>query len=279
MIRFALNSVKIAVATSSGLLADGLSLGGENLFDRAVNLSEILRPFALTFIGICLLYELGSVAMKMDMVKWEMVLRVLVKLGISRAFIDLAPNLLRAIYSQTASWIEQAANSAMGGTDADKQLDEQLKNINVLFENFSGLWNAIALMIGSMIIIVAVLACGLIIQMMAYGRIFELCVYIAIAPIPCAFLPLGNGDGTGWSRITAKFFRGFAAVCLQGFMMILCLKVFGLLLEAVIASGAAMEGEGIIKILGFLFMMLMPCIALVMAITKCSGWAKSILDA
>ena len=140
-----------------------------------------------------------------------MALKMGVKYALSVEFINIAPTFLRACYLQANSWL-----NSMGAASTSYTVGiEAYSKIGSLAENVTGLGNAFGLMGTAAIVLLAIQICGIMVQVIAYGRMFEICVYLVVSPLPCAFFPLGNGNGEGFSRITMRFLRSFAAVCLR----------------------------------------------------------------
>lgn len=253
-------------------------LCGDNitsLWNSAVTLSNVLRPFCYTIIALCMMIEIAGVASKVDIIKFEHGLKLAVKMCLAKVFIDIAPMLLLAIYRQAQTWIHGYSSASCLGRNC-------LDKLEPLVDNLRGLGGILGIFLSTFIVLLAIKVCGLMVMVMAYGRVFEVLVYVAVSPIPCAFFPLGNGDGGGFSRTTAKFLRSFAAVCLQGVMMMAVLQFFsviiGAALDAVIA-GVDTSGDVNAAITNLIYTMLLGSVSLVMAITKCGSWAKGILDA
>lgn len=156
------------------------------------------------------------------------------------------------------------------------------REVETQIASISGIWAVIGLLASCLLLSMAVKVCGLLIQVIAFGRMFELYVYLAVSPLPCAFFPMGDGSGGGISRVTMKFFKSFIAVCLQGVMIIICIRIFymivGSALTALIAT--AIGGADATTVVSDLcYTMLMAGIVLVMAVAKCGSWAKGIMDA
>lgn len=254
--------------------------GDADIWNAVVAFSDILKPFCYTIISICILIELAQVAMKVDLIKWEHGLKVSVKLVLSKVCIDIAPTVLRAIYEQAATWTSNAATSGFGGGAASmgSLVNADMQN---MIEGLSGWGPVLGLFMSLLIVVIAIKICGLLIQVIAYGRIFEIYVYLGFSPLPCAFFPLGDGSGGGMSRLTGKFFRSFAAICLQGVIMIVCIRIFGKIMESAITNqiSAAVAAGGATGVSDLCYTMLLGCIVLVMSVVKSGGWAKSILDA
>ena len=260
------------------MLADASDVlkGGLSSWADVELLAGTLRPFCYTIIGICLLIELAQVASKVDILKWEHGLKICVKMVLAKVCIDIAPTFLEACYAQAQDWISSLASggSTLGSTT--------LVYLTPLVNGVSGIGNILGLFLSTFVVILAIKVCGLMVQVIAYGRMFELYVYLVVSPLPCAFMPLGTGDGGGVSRITSKFFKNFIAVCLQGVMMIVVIRVFDLVMSSSIETalqGAAGNANANSAITDLVYTMLLGAIALVMAIFKSGNWAKSIIDA
>lgn len=278
LIKSALNGFDSAVLSAQEvLIGSGTSAFNQaSVWGQVLALSDYLRPFCYVIIGICLLIEMAQVASKVDIIKWEHGLKLCVKMVFAKVCIDIAPTFLRACYNQASIWINNMTGTYqnMGGTIVT-EIENQIGSIN-------GIWSVIGLLVSCMLVIVAVKVCGLLVQVIAFGRMFELYIYLAVSPLPCAFFPLGDGSGGGYSRITQKFFKSFIAVCLQGVMIIICIRVFNLLIGNAFNNLLSMAQAGsdpTTAISDLCYTMLMGAIVLVMSVAKCGSWAKGILDA
>lgn len=260
------------------MLADASNVltGGLGEWSSVAALSSTLLPFCYTIIGICLLIEIAQVASKVDIIKWEHGLKLCVKMVLAKVCIDIAPTFLKACYAQAQDWI--TGLSSGGSTLGNKTVTY----LNPLVQNVSGFGNILGMFLSTFIVLMAIKICGLMVQVIAYGRMFELYVYLVVSPLPCAFMPLGNGDGGGVSRITSKFFKSFIAVCLQGVMMIIVIRIFDVVMGNAILTtlgAAAGNADANAAITDLIYTMLLGAIALVMAVVKSGSWAKGILDA
>lgn len=248
------------------------------VWNAVLGLSDALKPFCYVAIALCLLIEIAQVAQKVDIIKWEHGLKLGLKMVFARLCIDVAPTFLRACYNQANIWITSAlsvGNYQILGGMMSGEVQTQLNNV-------TGLGNVLGLFISTMLVALAIKICGLLIQVIAFGRMFELYIYLAVSPLPCAFFPLGDGTGGGWSRITQKFFKSFIAVCLQGVMIILCIRIFYMIIgnsiDAMILNATGGTDAGAI-VTELCYTMLMGAIVLVMSVARCGSWAKSIIDA
>lgn len=222
--------------------------------------------------------EIAQVAAKVDIIKWEHGLKLCVKMVFAKLCIDIAPTFLRACYNQASLWISSAM-SVGGYTNLGSLMTTE---VETQISSISGIWSVIGLLASCLLLSMAVKICGLLIQVIAFGRMFELYVLLAVSPLPCAFFPLGDGSGGGMSRITQKFFKNFIAVCLQGVMIIISIRIFYMIVGTALTSlitSASGGSDPTTVVTDLCYVMLLAGIVLVMAVAKCGSWAKSIMDA
>lgn len=293
-------SVKKAQDALNGF--SSMSVAGEGIWTALGNLSSLLTAFCDVLLVIFFMMEIISVAQRVDTIKWESVIKLCVKYAFTVEIIRMSSVILFAIYSKASEWVTAFAGRT-GTFSVGQQMVEQIRENHVL-DGVDGLGDSLGLLMTSFIVVLAIKLCGLLIQIIAYGRMFEIAVYIVISPLPFAFFPRGTG-GEGISRTTTKFLRNFAAVCLQGVMMLIVFYVFNILLSSelssilgigggaaastvvgqmpmtpeVVEEAAAATASATAQITEALYGMLLASVALVMGLFKCSGWAKSILDA
>ena len=244
-------------------------------------MSETLKSFCLIVLSLCVLLELAQVAAKVDLLKWEHGLKAGVKLVLAKVCIDVAPNFLKACYMQSIAWVNALSE------DYTPIGSQAATAIRALADQHLGIFDVLLLAVSMLIVLLGIFGCGAAVKVIAYGRMFELYVYLVISPLPCAFFPLGDGSGGGMSRITSKFLKSFAAVCLQGVLMVICIRIFGVIiggdvvkqLNDILNPGTGATADVSAVISDVCYTMLLGSIVLVGCITKCSGWAKSLLDA
>ena len=84
-----------------------------------------------------------------------------------------------------------------------------------------GFFESIPLWIVSILCVVIVWILSLVLIMSVYGRFFKLYMYTAIAPIP-----LASFAGEPTQNIGKSFVKSYAAVCLQGAIIVLACIIF-----------------------------------------------------
>lgn len=277
LIKSAMNGFDSTVSSAQDVLTGGL-FDTNAVWSSVFALSNALKPFCYVVIGICLLIEIAQVAAKVDIIKWEHGLKLCVKMVFAKLCIDIAPTFLRACYNQASLWISSAM-SVGGYTNLGSLMTTE---VETQISSISGIWSVIGLLASCLLLSMAVKICGLLIQVIAFGRMFELYVLLAVSPLPCAFFPLGDGSGGGMSRITQKFFKNFIAACLQGVMIIISIRIFYMIVGTALTSlitSASGGSDPTTVVTDLCYVMLLAGIVLVMAVAKCGSWAKSIMDA
>ena len=256
------------------LTGGGTAFSADDVWSDVITLSDALKPFCYIVIGICLLIELAQVASKVDIIKWEHGLKIAVKMVLSKVMIDIAPTFLKACYNQASLWISSV------GVSGDVSLGSSLSTtIESQVDSMSGIWQPLVSVMVVLLPLMAVKICGLLVEVIAFGRMFELFCLLCVSPLPCAFFPLGDGSGGGYSRITRKFFLNFIGVCLHGVMIIISIKLFGIMMTNAVTSMVSSGEYAATNIVNLCYSMLLGGIVLVMACAKSGQWAKSILDA
>lgn len=249
----------------------------DGVWDTVLDLSDALKPFCYIVIALCLLIEIAQVAMKVDMVKWEHGLKLGCKMVIAKLCIEIAPKFLKACYLQACIWIGGLSNGVNLGSYGGGMLDTLREHL----ADVKGLGTVLGLFLTTVIVVLAIKVCGLLVQVIAFGRMFELYVYLAISPLPCAFAPLGDGSGGGISTITKKFFKSFISICLQGVLMVLCIRIFGNILGSAfneMSKAAELAGSASAIVSELSYTMLMASLVLIMSISRCGNWAHRIMD-
>jgi hypothetical protein len=109
---------------------------------------------------------------------------------------------------------------------------------------------------------------SLLVNVILYGRMIEIYIFIAIAPLPLATFPHPE-----MSSIAKNFLKNFAAVCLQGSLIYLVVAMYGVLVKSVAIN------IDYNNITSTLLQATMYSLILVISIFTTGKWAKSICNA
>lgn len=253
-------------------LIDGL-LGNDSYTGMLYNIANTIKPVAYTIVSICFVIEFIKITAEANVLKWEYGLRVFAKLVLARVCIDVAPLALNTIYTTFVSWVtisEATLNFDM--TNLLTELENEMLNLN-FFSLFGWLLSVGLLYVTFMIL-------NILCAIICYARVFELAIYFAISPIPCALMPLSDGTG---SRITKKFFMSFAATCMSGLLMVICMRIYCSVFMSYTVNVTARSIRNLFvteadQIMGIMVFEVIALIMLFIAMTKCNSWAKTIMD-
>ena len=165
------------------------------------------------------------------------------------ASFDVAQNLV----SKTAGVINTSSNLSSA---------EFMAMIEALKEKDVG--ELIVMAVETSVIKMLIQGVSILITIIVYGRMFEIYVYSAVAPIP--FSTLGNKE---WGSIGTNYIKGLFALALQGLFLMICLGIYAVLIKTV----------NITDIHTSTFMILSYTILLGLMMLKSGTISKSILNA
>lgn len=176
---------------------------------KAIGLALLVLFFMAGVIRTC-----GSFA---EIKRPEAALKLFIRFALAKAAVTYGLDIMMAFFQIVQGIIETAMNAVGTGV----QSDITLPDIIVQKVNEVGFWDSIPLwavtLIGSIFIIVL----SFIMIMSVYGRFFRLYLYTAIAPIP-----LSTFAGEPTSQIGKSFLKSYAAVCLEGAIIVLACIIF-----------------------------------------------------
>lgn len=253
-----------SIESISGLLGQNLT-ANTNMWKMVGTVQGIVKPVCYTIMVIFFLIEFLKMSMKIDMLKWEYLFKVMAKFVIAKACIDFGPTLMEAIYATVAEWITKFGTSTYDAsmfTDIIKGINDELDDM--------GFWAMIGFAVTSIVPCLVLNICAFVVKVIAYGRLIEIYILLACMPIPFAFLL----DGEGHANITKKYVLNFAGVCLQGLLIVISCSLFQYLMADVIATLGS-TGD----VTDLLFTMVLGGVVMVLAISKCGQWGKQLLNA
>lgn len=147
----------------------------------------------------------------------EVAVKIFVRFALARAAVVYGLELMMALFSIVQGLISRILWAAgMMSANYITLPDEIRTAINsVGFLDRLGLW--IVTLLGSLIILVL----SIIMIMSVYGRFFKLYMFAAISPVPLAAFA---GEPT--ANMGRAFIKSYAAVCLEGAIIVLALIIF-----------------------------------------------------
>lgn len=205
---------------------------GGGIWEVIVNINGAVQ--AIGYALLVLFFVVGMVktcGSFTEVKKPEHVLKLFVRFALSKGVITYGLSLMLALFD-IAQGIINTIIETTGFEKADKAI---LPNEIVTAVEDCGLLDSVALwavtIIGSLFITIL----SFIMIMTVYGRFFRLYMYTAIAPIP-----LSSFAGEPTQNIGKSFLKSYAAVCLEGAIIMLACIIFSLFASS---PPAIPEGE------------------------------------
>ena len=221
--------LQAALQTWSGKLAEIWSLvtqSPENFKGGAVWNVIVNIHDGLLAIGIALLvlfFVVGvmkSAGSLTELKRPEVAVKLFVRFILAKAVVTYGMELMLAFIAIVQGIISQIMASAGFGAAGILTLPDDL----VATIESCGFFESIPLWIVAILCVLIVWILSLVLILSVYGRFFKLYMYTAIAPIPLAAFA---GEPT--QNIGKSFLKSYAAVCLQGAVIVLACIIFSVL--------------------------------------------------
>ncbi len=176
---------------------------------RAIGLALLVLFFVVGVVKTC-----GSFA---EVKKPEHAVKLFIRFALAKAAITYGLELMMALFSIVQGLISTIMNAAGFGAVSEMVLPDSIVTAieNVDFFSSIPLW-AVTLLGGLFITVLS-----FIMIMSVYGRFFKLYLYTAIAPVPLAAFA-----GEPSQSVGKAFIKSYAAVCLEGAIIVLACIIF-----------------------------------------------------
>lgn len=191
---------------------------GGGIWDVIVNINGTLQ--AIGYALLVLFFLVGMVktcGSFVEVRKPEHALKLFVRFAIAKGVITYGLELMMALYTIVQGVVSRIMATSGLGSAGETVLPQEIVTAveNVDFFNSIPLW-AVTLIGGILITILS-----FIMIMSVYGRFFRIYLYTAIAPIP-----LAGFAGEPSQSIGKNFLKSYAAVCLEGAIVVLACVIF-----------------------------------------------------
>ena len=178
---------------------------------QAIGYSLLVLFFVVGIMKTC-----GSFA---EMKRPEIAVKMFIRFILSKSAIDYGLELMMALFDIVQGIVAKImATSGLASIEQTVLPDSIIQSIED-----SGFWESVPLwavtLIGSLFITVL----SFIMIMTVYGRFFRIYLYTAIAPVPLAAFA-----GESSSSVGKSFIKSYAAVCLEGAIIVLGCIIFSL---------------------------------------------------
>lgn len=197
---------------------------GGGIWDVIVSINGSLK--AVGYALLVLFFLVGMVktcGSFTEIKKPEHALRLFVRFAVAKGVVGYGLDLMMALFRIVQGVISRTMQTAILGTIAATTLPEGMEAAIQELTFFQSIPAWAVSLIGSLIIIVL----SFVMIMSVYGRFFKLYLYTAIAPIP-----LSTFAGEPTSNIGKTFLKSYAAVCLEGAIIVLGCIIFSVFAAA-----------------------------------------------
>ena len=204
-----------------------------NVFSMIRALSEnVIVPIAGLVITYVLCYELISKVIDknnmhevdtFDFFKWAF------KSAAAAIIVNHTFDFIIAIFDVAQTMVQRSAGVI--NTNASIDISTAIADITTQLQAME-LGDLFALMLETWIVSFAMKAMGLIITVILYGRMIEIYIYASVGPVP--FATFMNRE---WGNIGTNYVRGLVALGLQGFLIMICLGIYAVLVNALTLGG------------------------------------------
>jgi hypothetical protein len=182
---------------------------------KAVGLGLLVLFFVIGVVKSC-----GSFA---ELKRPEVAVKVFVRFALAKAAVTYGLELMMALFSIVQGLIARIMTAAGFAGANDSVLPDSIKTAieNTGFLESIPLW-AVTLLGG-----LAITVLSFVMIMTVYGRFLKLYMYTAIAPVP-----LASFAGEPTQSMGISFMKSYAAVCLEGAIIVLACIIFSLFASA-----------------------------------------------
>lgn len=209
------------------------SFKGGGIWDVIVDINGALKAIGygllVLFFVVGVVKTCGSFT---EIKKPEHALKLFIRFALAKAVVgyglDLMMTLFRIVQGIISTTMNTAGLAAQTAVTMPAEMEAAIKELT--FWQSIPAW-AVSL-IGSLVIIVL----SFVMIMSVYGRFFKLYLYTAIAPIP-----LSSFAGEPSANIGKSFLKSYAAVCLEGAVIVLACIIFSVFASSppVVAADAS----------------------------------------
>lgn len=261
------DGVNTRVAEIAGEVGKTPEAWNSGVFSMIQSLSQsAVLPIAGLVIAAILSYELISMIIDKnnmhDIDTW-MFVKWVFKAGIAIFVINHTFDFVIAIFDVAQTMVQKST----GVIDAQASIDitAALASITTELEAM-GVGELFGLMMETFLMRFALTIMGVCITIILYGRMIEIFVYASVGPLP--FATFANRE---WGNIGTNYVRSLAALGLQGFLIMICVGIYAILVKSLSLTGGNIHAA----IWGCAAYTMLLCFSLF----KVGGVAKSILHA
>lgn len=216
------------VAAQVGQTPQGWNSG---VFGMIRTLSEnIVIPIAGMILTFVLVYELIQMILeKNNMHDFDTfnIFKWIFKTFVATYLLTNCFPIVMAVFDVAQSVVSRSAGIVSGSLDVNAAvsgMEAQLESM--------GMWELVGLWLETNVISLCMWALSIVIFVIVYGRMIEIYLTVSLAPIP--FSTMVNRE---WGQIGTGYLRSLFALGFQGFLILVCVAIYAVLIRSIPASG------------------------------------------
>ena len=194
---------------------------GGSIWSVIVNIHDAVRAIGLAllvlFFVIGIVKTCGSFA---EVKKPEHALKLFIRFAIAKGVVTYGLELMMALFNIVQGLVSTIMNAAGFGSAQQTVLPQEIIDAVESCGFFESIPLWAVTLIGGLFITVL----SFIMIMTVYGRFFKLYLYTAIAPVP-----LSTFGGEPSQNVGKSFIKSYAAVCLEGAIIVLACIIFSVM--------------------------------------------------
>ena len=251
------------IATQVGQTPSGWN-GSIYSFIQTIS-DTVILPIAGLILTFVLCYELLSMLTEknnMHEIDTWMFFKYFFKMWVAVYLVSNTWTIAMAVFDVGQSIVNSASGVITNSTTVDwsSQIATMVTNMDSL-----DIGELATLAVESMLVSVCMKILSVVITVIVYGRMVEIYLYTSVAPIP--FATMTNRE---WGQIGTGYLRGLFALAVQGFLMMICVGIYAVLVASVTVSTNL--HSALFGIIGY-------TVILVFSLFKTGSLAKSIFNA
>ena len=188
--------------------------------------NNVIVPIAGIIITMVLCYELITMLTERnnlhDVDTW-MFFKYFVKMWIAVYLVSNTFTIVMAVFDVGQSVVSSAAGYISGTTAIDVQ--SMIGTVDTAMEAME-IPELMMLALETALVSLCMKILSILIMVILYGRMIEIYLYSSVAPIP--FATMSNRE---WGQIGTNYFRGLLALGFQGFLMMVCVGIYAVLIS------------------------------------------------
>lgn len=260
-------SVNQQVSEIAGQVGTSPAAWNAGVFDLIRKLSEtVILPIAGIILTFVMCYELINLIIERnnlhDLDTW-IFFKWFFKTAVTVVILSNTFNIVLAVFDVGQHVVQKSAGLIQGSTDITPdmlaKMEETLQAMEIgpLF----GLW------MQSFFVKLTILALNIVVFVIVYGRLIEIYLLTSVAPIP--FATVGNRE---IGHMGHNYFRSLFAVAFQGFLIMVCLAIYAILVQGIANADASDMMDAVWTVMGY-------TVLLCFTLFKTGSLAKSIFGA